>query len=87
MTDRRSGPDIPLGAGVLLGRVPAADYVRRHVPDAALAETMRARGVTDGKSLLMVGSLTDAQYRVRLRREPGLGIRVKLGRDQDGTRG
>ena len=72
------GPDIPLGAGILLGRVDPQEYVRRHVPDAALVETMRTRGIAAGRQLLLVGTLTDAQYSVPVRREPGLGRSASL---------
>jgi hypothetical protein len=76
-----AGPDIPLGAGLLLGRVPREDYLRAHAPDAPLIETIAARGVTKGKALLLAGTVTDEQYSelgVLVRREPGFGVTSAL---------
>lgn len=73
-----TGPDVPLGAALVLGRSPASEYVARHAPDAALVALVRERGVTPERSLLLVGSVTDAQYPWRCVRAPALGSGVRL---------
>ncbi len=67
-----AGPDIGLGLGVILGRTSAADFASRHVPDAPLIEAVRARGIPPERSLLLVGTVSIAQYKARVRREPDL---------------